>query len=93
MVKEVARVLTGGEDLSHLLKNHFVGLLNSVDRKLLHSEDLLLQKQALKRIEMLINMMGSQLSTYVPKLMVLIMHSIGKESLQFEGLSVFTLLY
>ncbi|KAI6701007.1 hypothetical protein NL676_015331 [Syzygium grande] len=88
MVKEVARVLTGGEDLPHFLKNHFVGLLNSVDRKLLHSEDLLLQKQALKRIEMLINMMGSQLSTYVPKLMVLIMHSIGKESLQFEGLSV-----
>ncbi|KAI3441185.1 Non-specific serine/threonine protein kinase [Psidium guajava] len=88
MVKEVARVLTGGEDLPHFLKNHFVGLLNSVDRKLLHSEDLLLQKQALKRIEMLINMMGSQLSTYIPKLMVLIMHSIGKESLQFEGLSV-----
>ncbi|XP_056170175.1 serine/threonine-protein kinase ATR isoform X3 [Syzygium oleosum] len=88
MVKEVARVLTGGEDLPHFLKNHFVGLLNSVDRKLLHSEDLLLQKQALKRIEMLINMMGSQLSTYVPKLMVLIMHSIDKESLQFEGLSV-----
>ncbi|OWM80452.1 serine/threonine-protein kinase ATR isoform X2 [Punica granatum] len=88
MVKEVARVLTGGEDLPNFLKNHFVGLLNSIDRKLLHSDDLLLQKQALKRIEMLIEMMGSHLTTYMPKLMVLIMYAIDKESLQFQGLSI-----
>lgn len=88
MIKEVARVLTGNEDLPGFLRNHFVGLLNSIDRKMLHAEDLLLQKQALKRIKMLITMMGSHLSTYVPKLMVLLMHSVEKESLQCEGLSV-----
>ncbi|EXB24045.1 Serine/threonine-protein kinase ATR [Morus notabilis] len=88
MIKEVARILTGGEDLPSFLRNHFVGLLNSIDRKMLHSEDYSLQKQALKRIEMLIKMMGSQLSTYVPKLMVLLMHAINKEPLQSEGLSL-----
>lgn len=88
MIKEVARVLTGGEDLPSFLRNHFVGLLNSIDRKMLHSDDYSLQKQALKRIEMLIKMMGSQLSTYVPKLMVLLMHAINKEPLQSEGLSL-----
>ncbi|KAM1987180.1 hypothetical protein ACFX15_034478 [Malus domestica] len=88
MIKEVARVLTGGEDLPSFLRNHFVGLLNSIDRKMLHAEDISLHKQALQRIEMLIKMMGSHLTTYVPKLMVLLMHAIGKEALQSEGLSV-----
>ncbi|PIA56742.1 hypothetical protein AQUCO_00700831v1 [Aquilegia coerulea] len=88
MIQEVARVLTGSNDLPGFLRNHFVGLLNSIDRKMLHAEDLLLQKQALKRIKMLIEMMGSHLATYVPKIMVLLMHSLGKEALQNEGLSV-----
>lgn len=88
MIKEVARVLTGSEDLPNFLRNHFVGLLNIIDKKMLHSENSSLQKQALKRIEMLIKMMGSQLSTYVPKLMVLLMHAIKKKSLQSEGISL-----
>ncbi|MCL7051841.1 hypothetical protein MKW94_026365 [Papaver nudicaule] len=88
MIQEVARVLTSSDDLSGFLRNHFVGLLNSIDRKMLHAEDLSLQKQALKRIEMLIGLMGSHLSTYVPKIMVLLMHAVDKETLQSEGLSV-----
>lgn len=88
MIKEVAKVLTGSNDLPGFMRNHFVGLLNSIDRRMLHAEDLALQKQALKRIEMLIKLMGSHLSTYVPKLMVLLMHAISKESLLSEGLSV-----
>ncbi|KAB2602641.1 Ataxia telangiectasia-mutated and RAD3-related [Pyrus ussuriensis x Pyrus communis] len=88
IIKEVARVLTGGEDLPSFLRSHFVGLLNSIDRKMLHAEDILLHKQALQSIEMLIKMMGSHLTNYVPKLMVLLMHAIGKEALQSEGLSV-----
>ncbi|KAL5978485.1 hypothetical protein ACLOJK_029602 [Asimina triloba] len=88
VIEEVARILTGSDDLPGFLRNHFVGLLNSIDRKMLHAEDLFLQKQALKRIEKLIEMMGSHLSTYVPKLMVLLMHAVEKETLQNEGLSV-----
>ncbi|GLT42972.1 hypothetical protein SLA2020_169490 [Shorea laevis] len=88
MIKKVSGVLTDAEELPAFLRNHFVGLLNSIDRKMLHSDDFFLQKQALERIEMLIKMMGSHLSTYVPKLMVLLMHAISKESLQLEGLSV-----
>lgn len=88
LIKEVSRVLTGGEDLLCFLRNHFVYLLNSIDREMLHSEDSLLQEQALKRIEMLIKMMGTQLSTYAPKLMVLLTHAISKKSLQSEGLSL-----
>ncbi|XP_015941840.1 serine/threonine-protein kinase ATR [Arachis duranensis] len=88
MIKGIAIVLTGGDDLPGFLRNHFVGLLNSIDRKLLHADDFVLRRQALKRIEMLIRMMGSHLNTYVPKLMVLLMHAIGNESLQKEGLSV-----
>ncbi|KAK7343322.1 hypothetical protein VNO77_11979 [Canavalia gladiata] len=88
MIKDIAKVLTGAEDLPGFLRNHFVGLLNSIDRKMLHADDFMLQRQALNRIEMLIRMMGSHLSTYVPKLMVLLMHAIDKEPLQKGGLSV-----
>ncbi|XP_078439829.1 ataxia telangiectasia-mutated and RAD3-like protein isoform X2 [Wolffia australiana] len=88
MILKVARILTDSDDLPGFLKNHFVGLLNSVDRKMLHSEDLQVQNQALNRIEDLIEMMGPQLSTYLPKIMVLIMHAIEKESLQSKGFEV-----
>ncbi|BAT93667.1 hypothetical protein VIGAN_08019000 [Vigna angularis var. angularis] len=88
MIKDIAKVLTGAEDLPLFLRNHFVGLLNSIDRKLLHADDFMLQRQSLNRIELLIRMMGPHLSTYVPKLMVLLMHAIAKEPLQKEGLSV-----
>ncbi|ONK66743.1 uncharacterized protein A4U43_C06F11490 [Asparagus officinalis] len=88
MIQEVAKILTGSDDLPEFLKNHFVGLLNSIDRKLLHSDDLLLQKQALERIKKLIEMMGSYLSTHAPKIMVLLLHSIEKDYLQSEGLTV-----
>ena len=88
MIQEVAKILTGSDELPEFLKNHFVGLLNSIDRKMLHSDDLLLHKHALKRIEKLIEMMGSYLSTHVPKIMVLLLHAIQKESLQSQGLTV-----
>jgi serine/threonine-protein kinase ATR len=88
MIKGIAKVLTGAEDLPGFLKKDFVRLLNIIDRKMLRSDDFLLRKQALNRIEMLIRMMGSNLNTYVPKLMVLLLHAVDKESLQMEGLSV-----
>ncbi|KAI3887638.1 hypothetical protein MKW92_052728 [Papaver armeniacum] len=88
MIQEVARVLTGSDDLSGFLRNHFFGLLNRIDRKTLHAEDLSLQKQALKLIEMLNELNGSHLSTRVPKIMVLLMHAVDKETLQSEGLSL-----
>ena len=88
MIQEVAQILTGSDYLPEFLKNHFVGLLNSIDRKMLHSEDVQMQKQALNRIEDLIEMMGPQLSTYLPKIMVLVMHAIDKDSLQGEGFEV-----
>ncbi|PNX89301.1 serine/threonine-protein kinase ATR-like protein, partial [Trifolium pratense] len=88
MIKDIAKVLTGAEDLPVFLRKDFVRLLNIINRKMLRSDDFLLRKQALNRIEMLIRMMGSNLNTYVPKLMVLLLHAVGKESLQMEGLSV-----
>ncbi|KAK2664946.1 hypothetical protein Ddye_003520 [Dipteronia dyeriana] len=42
------------------------------------AQDFSQQKQVLKRIKMLIKMMGSHLSTYAPKVMVLLMHAIEK---------------
>lgn len=88
MLKELARILTGSEDLPGFLRKHVAGLLNSIYRKMLHAEDISLQKQAIRRIEMLIELMGSHLSTYVPKIMVLLMHAINTEWLQGESLSV-----
>ncbi|XP_074371417.1 serine/threonine-protein kinase ATR [Apium graveolens] len=89
VIKEVAGILTGtDDDLPGFLRNHFAGLLNRISRKMLHSDNISLQIQAMKRIEMLIGMMGAHLSTYVPKLMVLLMHAVDKESLQNEGLAV-----
>ncbi|GFP89089.1 serine/threonine-protein kinase atr [Phtheirospermum japonicum] len=91
MIKEVARISTGSDDLPGFVRNHVVGLLNSIDRKMLHAEDMSLQKQAIRRIEMLIEWMGSHLSTHIPKIMVLLMHAINKEWLQGEGLSLLQL--
>ncbi|XP_051147175.1 serine/threonine-protein kinase ATR isoform X2 [Andrographis paniculata] len=88
MIQQIAKILTGSEDLPGFLRNHVVGMLNSIDRKMLHAADKALQKQAITRIEMLIKLMGSHLCTYVPKIMVLLMHAINKEWLQGEGLSV-----
>ncbi|KAI0514246.1 hypothetical protein KFK09_010281 [Dendrobium nobile] len=88
MVQQVSVILTGSADLPTFLKNHFVGLLNSIDRKMLHVDSLHLQKQALRRIEKLIEMMGSYLSTHVPKIMVLLLYAIDKEALQYDSLSV-----
>lgn len=88
VLKEVASILTSSEDLPGFLRNHVVGLLNRIDRTMLHAKDPSLQKQAIRRIEMLIELMGSHLSTYVPKIMVLLMHAIKKEGLQGEGLSI-----
>ncbi|CAN4107316.1 unnamed protein product [Withania somnifera] len=91
VIKEVSRILTGEEDIPVFLRNHFVGLLNSIDRKMLNAEDISLQRQAIRRIEMLISMMDSYVSTYVPKLMVLLMQAINKELLHGNGLSVLLL--
>ncbi|XP_027365272.1 serine/threonine-protein kinase ATR [Abrus precatorius] len=88
VIKAIAKVLNAAEDLPGFLRNHFVGLLNSIDRKMLHADDFTLQRLALNCIEMLIRMMGSHLNTYVPKLMVILMHAINKEPMQKEGLSV-----
>ncbi|CAN8236301.1 unnamed protein product [Cochlearia groenlandica] len=88
-IKKISKVLTNAEDVPGFLQSHFVGLLNSIDRKMLHADDIFLQKQALKRIKLLIEMMGRYLSTYAPKLMVLLMHAIDKDALQREGLLVF----
>lgn len=88
MIQKIARILTGSDDVPGFLRNHVVGLLNSIDRKMLHATDKSLQIQAIRRIEMVIKLMGSHLCTYVPKIMVLLMHSINKEWLLGEGLSV-----
>ncbi|XP_020579052.1 serine/threonine-protein kinase ATR [Phalaenopsis equestris] len=88
MIQEVSVILTGSVDLPAFLKNHFVRLLNSIDRKMLRVDDLQLQKQALRRIEKLIEMMGSFLSAHVPKIMVLLLYAIDKEDLQYDSLSV-----
>ncbi|PKA50257.1 Serine/threonine-protein kinase ATR [Apostasia shenzhenica] len=88
VVQEISKILTGSDELPSFLKNHFVRLLNSIDRKMLHADDIQIQKQALRRIEKLIEMMGSYLSTHVPKIMVLLLYAIEKEALQSDGLSV-----
>ncbi|KAL6522518.1 hypothetical protein OROMI_031476 [Orobanche minor] len=88
MIKEVARIVTASEDLPGFLRNHVAGLLYSIDRKMLHAKDTSLQKQAIQRIQMLIELMGSHLSPYVPRIMVLLMRAINKKWLLGEGLSV-----
>ncbi|KAL6494861.1 hypothetical protein OROGR_031661 [Orobanche gracilis] len=88
MIKEVARIVTASEDLPGFLRNHVAGLLYSIDRKMLLAKDMSLQKQGIQRIEMLIELMGSHLSPYVPRIMVLLMRAINKKWLLGEGLSV-----
>ncbi|KAJ4806265.1 Serine/threonine-protein kinase ATR [Rhynchospora pubera] len=86
VVKKVSRILTGSDDLPDFLKNYFVGLLNSIDRKMLRNDDPKLQHQGLHRLQKLIEMMGPCLSTHVPKIMVLLIYTIDKEALQSDSL-------
>ena len=88
MIQEVALLVTGSGDLPGFLRNYFVGLLNSIDTKMLRVDDQLLQKQALGCLEKLIEMIGPHLSAFVPKIMVLLVHAVEKESLQYKGLCV-----
>ncbi|CAM0908690.1 unnamed protein product [Alopecurus aequalis] len=87
-IQNIARILTGNDNLPEFLKNDFVRLLNSIDKKMLHSDDMKLQKQALQRIRKLIEMMGPYLSTHAPKIMVLLIFATDKEALQMDGLAV-----
>ncbi|XP_057837480.1 serine/threonine-protein kinase ATR isoform X2 [Cryptomeria japonica] len=91
MIQEVALLVTGSGDLPGFLRNYFVGLLNSIDTKMLRIDDQLLQKQALGCLEKLIEMIGPHLSAFVPKIMVLLVHAVEKESLQYKGLCVWHL--
>ncbi|KAL6873568.1 hypothetical protein ACP4OV_013650 [Aristida adscensionis] len=87
-IKNIARILTGKDTLPEFLRNDFVRLLNSIDKKMLHSDDMKIQKQALQRIKKLVEMMGPYLSTHAPKIMVLLIFAIDKEALQMDGLDV-----
>ena len=87
-IQNIARILTGNDTLPEFLKNDFVRLLNSIDKKMLHSDDLKLQKQSLQRIRKLVEMMGPYLSTHAPKIMVLLIFATDKEALQMDGLDV-----
>uniref|UniRef100_J3MHR6 Serine/threonine-protein kinase ATR n=1 Tax=Oryza brachyantha TaxID=4533 RepID=J3MHR6_ORYBR len=87
-IQNIAKILTGNDNLPEFLKNDFVRLLNSIDKKMLHSDDMKLQKQALQRIRKLVEMMGPYLSTHAPKIMVLLIFAIDKETLQMDGLDV-----
>ncbi|KAH9318621.1 hypothetical protein KI387_020390 [Taxus chinensis] len=91
MIQEVALLVTGSSDLPGFLRNYFVGLLNSIDTKMLRIDDQLLQKQALGCLEKLIEMIGPHLSAFVPKIMVLLMHAVEKDSLQYKGLCLWHL--
>ncbi|KAL6603454.1 hypothetical protein ACP70R_043815 [Stipagrostis hirtigluma subsp. patula] len=88
IIQNVARTLTGNDTLPEFLRNDFVRLLNSIDKKMLHSDDIKIQKQALQRIKKLVEMMGPYLSTHAPKIMVLLIFAIDKEALQMDGLDV-----
>uniref|UniRef100_A0A0D9WU94 Serine/threonine-protein kinase ATR n=1 Tax=Leersia perrieri TaxID=77586 RepID=A0A0D9WU94_9ORYZ len=87
-IQNIARILTGNDNLPEFLKNDFVRLLNSIDKKMLHSDDTKIQKQALQRIRKLVEVMGPYLSTHAPKIMVLLIFAIDKEALQMDGLDV-----
>ncbi|CAL5040806.1 unnamed protein product [Urochloa decumbens] len=87
-IQNIARILKGNETLPEFLRNDFVRLLNSIDKKMLRSDDIKLQKQALQRIRKLVEMMGPYLSTHTPKVMVLLIFAIDKEGLQMDGLEV-----
>ncbi|CAM6089350.1 unnamed protein product [Calypogeia fissa] len=88
MIKEVASIVTGSDDLPTFLRGHFVGLLNSIDRKLLRAEDVISQKQALRCIERLVEMIGPHLSAFVPKIMALLTRALQDSPLQVAGLKV-----
>lgn len=88
MIKEVASIVTGSDDLPSFLRTHFVGLLNSIDRKLLRSPDIACQRQGLRCIEHLVDMIGPHLSAFVPKIMALLTQTLQEPLLEGEGLRV-----
>ncbi|KAJ7539120.1 hypothetical protein O6H91_11G077400 [Diphasiastrum complanatum] len=88
MIQEVASIVSGSDDLPSFLKLHFVGLLNSIDRKLLRTEDVPSQRQALRCIERLLDMIGPHLNAFVPKILTLLTRAVQEEHLQSTCLNV-----
>ncbi|KAI5062158.1 hypothetical protein GOP47_0022697, partial [Adiantum capillus-veneris] len=88
MIQEVACIVCGSDELPGFLKTHFVGLLNSIDRKMLKVRDVALQKQGLRCIDQLMGMIGCHLTAFVPKIMVLLTRAVQEPAIQFEGLQV-----
>ncbi|MCO5595170.1 hypothetical protein L7F22_049209 [Adiantum nelumboides] len=88
MIQEVACIVSGSDELPGFLKTHFVGLLNSIDRKMLKARDIASQKQGLRCIDQLMGMIGCHLTAFVPKIMALLTRALQEPALQSEGLQV-----
>ncbi|GBG70226.1 hypothetical protein CBR_g6357 [Chara braunii] len=88
MIKEVASIVAGSDNLPDFLRTYFVGLLNTIDRKLLRLGDSSAQRQALRCIERLIELIGPHLSSFVPKIMALLTWALQESALRPQGLAV-----
>lgn len=88
MMQEVASIVTGSDDLPNFLRPYFVGILNSIDRKLLRSADDSCRIKGLRCIVHVVDMIGPHLCGFVPKIMALLTQTLQEPVLQEEGLRV-----
>lgn len=88
MMQAVAGIVIGSDDIPNFLRPHFVGLLNSIDRKLLRPADVSGQIKGLRCILHLVDMIGPHLCGFVPKIMALLTQTLQEPVLQEEGLRV-----
>ncbi|KAG0625577.1 hypothetical protein M758_2G066000 [Ceratodon purpureus] len=88
MMQAVASIVIGSDDIPNFLRPHFVGLLNSIDRKLLRPTDVSGQIKGLRCILHLVDMIGPHLCGFVPKIMALLTQTLQEPFLQEEGLRV-----
>eukprot|EP00850_Spirogloea_muscicola_P002685 SM000010S04323 [mRNA] locus=s10:934582:948443:- [translate_table: standard] len=86
--KKITRIMSDSEDLPSFLREYLVGILNSIEYKLLRANELDLKRKGLRCIDKLADFIGPHLSAFVPKFTGLLTNALEVAALQVQALGV-----
>eukprot|EP00850_Spirogloea_muscicola_P009313 SM000052S17705 [mRNA] locus=s52:211237:225088:+ [translate_table: standard] len=86
--KKITRIMSDSEDLPSFLREYLVGILNSIEYKLLRANEHDLKRKGLRCIDKLADFIGPHLSAFVPKFTGLLTNALEVAALQVQALGV-----
>eukprot|EP00850_Spirogloea_muscicola_P000260 SM000001S04662 [mRNA] locus=s1:1542427:1556327:- [translate_table: standard] len=85
---KITRIMSNSEDLPSFLREYLVGILNSIEYKLLRANEHELKRKGLRCIDKLADFIGPHLSAFVPKFTGLLTNALEVAALQVQALGV-----